>query len=59
MPRNTTQNPPQSPPEALAVVRPFGAYRVGDLVTDPAEVARLLASEQAASVVRIQSPQER
>lgn len=59
MPRSTNQSPPQSSPEALAVVRPFGTYRVGDLVTDPAEVARLLASEQSASVVRIQSPQER
>lgn len=48
----------QSPPSALAVVRPFGSYRIGDLVTDPAEVARLLASEQAVSVVRIHPPQE-
>lgn len=52
------QSTHQSPPSALAVVRPFGSYRIGDLVTDPAEVARLLASEQAASVVRIHPPQE-
>ena len=53
------QSTPHSPPLALAVVRPFGPYRIGDLVTDPAEATRLLASEQAASVVRIQPPQER
>lgn len=59
MPKSTHQSPPTSPPPALAVVRPFGSYRIGDLVTDPDEVARLLASEQAASVVRVQLPQER
>lgn len=57
MPQSTPVGTPSAP--ALAVVRPFGPYRVGDLVTDPAEAARLLASEQAACVVRVYLPQER
>lgn len=42
----------------LIVVRPFGPHRPGDAIADPDEVARILASEQAGNVVRIQPPQE-
>ena len=37
----------------LVVVRPFGAYAKGALITDPGEVALVLAGENAADVVRI------
>jgi len=42
----------------LVVVRSFGPYRVGDLVRDAAEVERVLASEHAGHVVRIEPAQE-
>ncbi len=38
----------------LVVVRAFGGHRKGDAITDEAEIARVLGSEQAASVVRVQ-----
>lgn len=37
----------------LVVVRPFGAYAKGDVITDPATVDTILAGENAADVVRI------
>ena len=42
----------------LIVVQPFGAYLVGALVSDPAEVTAILASEQSARVVRIALAQQ-
>lgn len=39
------------------VVRPFGPYRTGDVISDPDTVERLTA-EQLACVVRIHPPQE-
>ena len=42
----------------LIVVRPFGLHRPGDVISDPDEVARVLASEQSGHVVRIHPPQE-
>lgn len=40
----------------LVVVRPFGSYRVGDVVTDDHAMQAILASEHAESVVRILPP---
>ncbi|MCW3477656.1 hypothetical protein [Limobrevibacterium gyesilva] len=37
----------------LVVVRPFGAYAKGDIVTDAAAVAAILGSENARDVVRV------
>ena len=42
----------------LIVVRPFGPYRIGDVVSDQPSIDRILASEHAAHVVRITPPQE-
>jgi len=42
----------------LVVVRSFGPYRVGDLVRDAAEVERVLTSEHAGHVVRIEPGEE-
>ena len=42
----------------LVVVRPFGPYQVGDVVRDEAEIERVLASEHATHVVRMQPPKE-
>jgi hypothetical protein len=42
----------------LVVVRPFGPYRVGDVVTEAASVERIVASEHAEHVVRITPPGE-
>ncbi len=39
---------------ALVVVRAFGKYRKGEQIDDEAEIAKVLASENAASVVRVQ-----
>ena len=36
----------------LIVVRPFGLHRPGDSISEPDEVARILASEHAGHVVR-------
>ena len=40
----------------LVVVRPFGAYQRGDVVTDSVEVARVHDGEHAACVVRVSLP---
>lgn len=37
----------------LVVVRAFGAYQRGDVVTDPAEVARVKTCEHADHVVQV------
>lgn len=37
----------------LIVVQSFGAYPVGALVSDPAQVTAILAGEQATCVVRV------
>ena len=42
--------------QQLVVVRPFGAWRVGDVVSDQASMERVLASEQAGHVVRVLPP---
>ena len=36
----------------LVVVRPFGSYAKGALITDATTIASILASEHATSVVR-------
>lgn len=41
----------------LIVVQPFGAYPVGALVSDIAQVEAILAGEHAACVVRIAAEQ--
>lgn len=38
----------------LLVVRPFGAYAIGDRITDPALIVALTAGENAAKLVRVQ-----
>ncbi len=38
----------------LVVVRPFGTYAKGAVIGDAASIATILASEQAANVVRVQ-----
>jgi hypothetical protein len=38
----------------LIVVRSFGTYVKGEAINDPSLVAKILASEQAACVVRVQ-----
>ncbi len=43
--------------EHLVVVRPFGRWRVGDLVTEPAAVTEVLQSEHADKVVQVQLPE--
>jgi len=42
----------------LIVVRPFGPWRIGDVVSDEAGIGAVLASEQADHVVRIHLPGE-
>lgn len=42
----------------LIVVRPFGPWRVGDVVGDQPTIAEILASEHADHVVRIHPQQE-
>ena len=41
----------------LIVVRAFGPYRIGDVISDEDAIARL-APEHLACVVRIQPPEE-
>ena len=36
----------------LTVTRAFGAYSIGDEITDPAVVAEILASDNAENVVK-------
>jgi hypothetical protein len=40
----------------LVVVRAFGPYERGDVITDPQVVAEMLAGENAAAVVRVLVP---
>ena len=42
----------------LIVVRPFGSYRIGDVITDEQAIEALLGSEHSAHVVRILPPSE-
>lgn len=42
----------------LVVVRPFGSYRIGDIVTDEQSIERIMSSENAEHVVRINPPSE-
>ena len=42
----------------LVVVRPFGSYQVGDVVTEEVTIEKILSSEHASHVVRIQPPSE-
>jgi len=37
----------------LVVVRPFGGFSRGDVITDAARITRILGSEQARYVVRV------
>ncbi len=39
----------------LVVVKPFLGFKRGDAITDPGEIARLLAAGHAGSVVRVLS----
>ena len=43
---------------ALVVVRPFGAYAIGDVIVDAASAGELLAGEHAHDVVRVPYNQE-
>ena len=40
----------------LVVTRPFGQYAIGDQITTPADIAAVLASEHAHSVVAVKAP---
>ena len=40
----------------LIVVSPFDGHQVGDRLTDPAEIARVLSGEQEAYVRRVADP---
>lgn len=42
----------------LIVVRPFGPWRIGDLVSDQSSIEKIQASEHAEHVVRIKLAQE-
>ncbi len=42
----------------LIVVRPFGPYGVGDVLSDVETVAQVLGGEHAGCVVRISPPEE-
>lgn len=37
----------------LVIVRPFGPHERGDVLTDASELLKILASEHAANVVRV------
>jgi hypothetical protein len=37
----------------LVVVRPFGSYQRGDVISDQAEIEHVLASEHVGDVVRV------
>jgi hypothetical protein len=37
----------------LVVVKPFGGFSRGDVITDPARITSILRSEQARFVVRV------
>ena len=40
----------------LLVVRPFGPYAIGDLVSEPREVRKILTGAHAHDVVRVVAP---
>ncbi len=40
----------------LVVVRPFGGFARGAVVTDPAKIRAILAGEHALNVVRVLGP---
>ena len=42
----------------LVVVRPFGSYRIGDIVTDAQSIQKIISCEHADHVVRISAPSE-
>jgi hypothetical protein len=42
----------------LVVARPFGRHARGDVIEDPAEMARVLGSEHRALVVRVLAVKE-
>lgn len=42
--------------QALIVIEPFGEHLRGDQITNAKEIAAVLASENAASVNRVQIP---
>ena len=42
----------------LIVVRPFGSWRVGEVVDDGEKIEAILGSEHADRVVRINPPKE-
>ena len=42
----------------LIVVRPFGPWRVGDVVTDAPSIAVIVESEHVTHVVRINPPED-
>ena len=44
--------------QEVVVVRPFGAYRIGDVVTDEKALQKIAASEHAHYVVRVVLPKE-
>lgn len=37
----------------LVVLRPFAGFKRGDMITDAAAIAKIMSSEQAFSVVRV------
>jgi hypothetical protein len=41
---------------ALVVVRPFGKYKIGAMIEDPAQIQATLKGEHAHNVVRIVVP---
>ena len=41
----------------LIVVRPFGPWRIGDLINDDSTIQQVLASEHADHVVRFHPPE--
>ncbi len=41
----------------LTVVSPFGAHQRGSLITDPVEVAAVLAGENSGHVVQTEAPE--
>lgn len=42
----------------LVVVRPFGSYRTGDVVSDEKAIEQIVGSEHVDHVVRITPPKE-
>ncbi|HQT66024.1 MAG TPA: hypothetical protein PLC74_00310 [Acetobacteraceae bacterium] len=39
----------------LVVLKPFGGFKRGDMIINPAEVAKILASSHSSFVVRVSS----